>query len=52
MPGDLIPTGTPEGSALLTQNWLKPGDKVKVEIENIGYIENNIVQEPKSTSKY
>ena len=52
MPGDLVPTGTPEGSALSTQNWLKPGDKVKVEIENIGYIENNIVQEPKSTSKY
>ena len=52
MPGDLVPTGTPEGSALSTQNWLKPGDKVKVEIENIGYIENNIIQEPKSTSKY
>ena len=31
-PGDLIPTGTPEGSAVTTQNWLKPGDKVKVEI--------------------
>ena len=28
-PGDLIPTGTPEGSAVTTQNWLKPGDKVK-----------------------
>ena len=27
-------------------------DNLKVEIENIGYIENNIVQEPKSTSKY
>ena len=52
MPGDLIPTGTPEGSALSTQNWLKPGDRVKVEIENIGFIENNIIQEPKSTTKY
>ena len=31
-PGDLIPTGTPEGSAVTTQNWLKPGDKVKVEM--------------------
>ena len=52
MPGDLVPTGTPEGSALSTQNWLKPGDRVKVEIENIGFIENNIIQEPKSTTKY
>ena len=50
-PGDLIPTGTPEGSALTTQNWLKPGDKVKVEIEGLGYIENNIIQEPNNTQK-
>ena len=49
MPGDLVPTGTPEGSALATQNWLVPGDKVRVEIENIGYIENEIIQEPSST---
>ena len=48
-PGDLIPTGTPEGSAVTTQNWLKPGDKVKVEIEGLGYIENNIIQEPNNT---
>ena len=50
-PGDLIPTGTPEGSAVTTQNWLKPGDKVKVEIEGLGYIENNIIQEPNNTKK-
>ncbi len=50
-PGDLIPTGTPEGSAVTTQNWLKPGDKVKVEIEGLGYIENNIIQEPNNTQK-
>ena len=50
-PGDLIPTGTPEGSALSTQNWLKPGDKVRVEVENIGYIENKIIQEPMNTTK-
>ena len=48
-PGDLIPTGTPEGSALATQNWLVPGDKVKVEIDGIGFIENKIVQEPDTT---
>ena len=50
-PGDLIPTGTPEGSAVTTQNWLKPGHKVKVEIEGLGYIENNIIQEPNNTQK-
>ena len=50
-PGDLIPTGTPEGSAVTTQNWLKPGDKVKVEIEGLGYIENNIIQEPNNNQK-
>ena len=50
-PGDLIPTGTPEGSAVTTQNWLKPGDKVKVEIEGLCYIENNIIQEPNNTQK-
>ena len=50
-PGDLIPTGTPEGSAVTTQNWLKPGDKVKVEIEGLGYIENNKIQEPNNTQK-
>ena len=48
-PGDLIASGTPDGSAVTTQNWLKPGDKVKVEIEKLGYIENSIIQEPKST---
>ena len=48
-PGDLIASGTPDGSAVMTQNWLKPGDKVKVEIEKLGYIENSIIQEPKST---
>ena len=50
-PGDLIPTGTPEGSALSTQDWLKPSDKVRVEVENIGYIENKIIQEPMNTNK-
>ena len=51
MPGDLIATGTPEGSALMTQNWLKPGDKVKVKIDDLGYIENSVIQEPDSTKK-
>ena len=51
MPGDLITTGTPEGVALTTQDWLKPGDNVKVEIDKLGFIQNNIIQEPNNTSK-
>ena len=51
MPGDLIATGTPEGVALTTQDWLKPGDNVKVEIDKLGFIQNNIIQEPNNTSK-
>jgi 2-keto-4-pentenoate hydratase/2-oxohepta-3-ene-1,7-dioic acid hydratase in catechol pathway len=41
-PGDLILSGTPEGviMGLPEKNWLKPGDKVKVEIEKLGYTEN------------
>ncbi len=37
-PGDLIITGTPEGviMGMKEKNWLKPGDKVCVEIEKIG----------------
>ena len=51
MPGDLIATGTPEGVALTTKDWLKPGDNVKVEIDKLGFIQNNIIQEPNNTSK-
>ena len=51
MPGDLISTGTPEGVGLTTQDWLKPGDNVKVEIDKLGFIQNNIIQEPNNTSK-
>jgi 2-keto-4-pentenoate hydratase/2-oxohepta-3-ene-1,7-dioic acid hydratase in catechol pathway len=41
-PGDVIFTGTPAGVGfgMKPQNWLKPGDTVRVEIEGIGAIEN------------
>lgn len=44
-PGDLILTGTPSGviMGLPEKNWLKPGDKVRVEIEKLGYTENMMV---------
>jgi len=40
-PGDVIFTGTPGGVGLAMKppQWLKPGDKVRVEIDRIGAIE-------------
>jgi 2-keto-4-pentenoate hydratase/2-oxohepta-3-ene-1,7-dioic acid hydratase in catechol pathway len=46
-PGDVIATGTPSGIAAAMEGrpWLKPGDRVRVEIDRLGAIENEIVQE-------
>lgn len=46
-PGDVVATGTPGGVAVARegQPWLVPGDRVRVEIERIGAIENEVVQE-------
>jgi 2-keto-4-pentenoate hydratase/2-oxohepta-3-ene-1,7-dioic acid hydratase in catechol pathway len=45
-PGDLIATGTPEGvgAGMEPQSFLKPGDVVRCEIEQIGAIENRVVE--------
>jgi len=53
-PGDLILTGTPSGVGLFQQpsSWLRPGDRVKVEIQGIGSIENTVVQEPATVVAY
>ena len=44
-PGDLIYTGTPSGVALEQKDakWLRPGDLVEVEIEEIGRLVNRMV---------
>jgi 2-keto-4-pentenoate hydratase/2-oxohepta-3-ene-1,7-dioic acid hydratase in catechol pathway len=46
-PGDVIATGTTSGAAfaLEGQPWLEPGDRVRVDIEGIGAIENEVVDE-------
>ncbi|MNG26851.1 Ureidoglycolate lyase [compost metagenome] len=46
-PGDVIFTGTPGGVGALMQPpaWLKAGDRVRVEIDGIGVIENLVVNE-------
>ena len=47
-PGDLIATGTPSGIGATMQPpaTLQIGDKVKVEIEGLGFIENEVIAEP------
>ncbi len=50
-PGDLIFTGTPSGVALEKKDadekkWLKPGDVVDIEIEDIGTLRNYMKQLP------
>jgi len=50
-PGDIITTGTVSGVAAFRKNpekyYLKPGDILESEIENIGILRNRIVQEGK-----
>jgi 2-keto-4-pentenoate hydratase/2-oxohepta-3-ene-1,7-dioic acid hydratase in catechol pathway len=47
-PGDLILTGTPGGVgvAMKPARWLRAGDRMKVEIDGIGAIENVVQVEP------
>ena len=43
-PGDVIATGTPAGSGAFRDPpiWLKPGDRVRIEISQIGTLEHSI----------
>jgi 2,4-didehydro-3-deoxy-L-rhamnonate hydrolase len=43
-PGDLIATGTPTGVGMGRGVYLKPGDVMVASIENIGFIENHVVE--------
>jgi 2-keto-4-pentenoate hydratase/2-oxohepta-3-ene-1,7-dioic acid hydratase in catechol pathway len=45
-PGDIIATGTPEGVAMATGNFLKAGDKIECTIEKIGTLTNTLGPEP------
>ena len=47
-PGDLILTGTPSGVGIgfNPKKYLTLGQKIRVEIEKLGYIENEVVMEP------
>lgn len=44
LPGDVLVTGTPGGvgSRRTPPIWMKPGDKVEIEIDKVGVLENSI----------
>jgi 2-keto-4-pentenoate hydratase/2-oxohepta-3-ene-1,7-dioic acid hydratase in catechol pathway len=50
--GDVIAMGTPEGVAMGFDppKWLKVGDRVRIEIDSIGTIEQEVVAEPDGTA--
>ena len=41
-PGDIISTGTPSGVGAAKGKFLKPGDQIEAEIENIGILKNPV----------
>jgi len=47
-PGDVLFTGTPAGvgAAFDPPKFVSIGDKIRVEIDGLGFIENEIVTEP------
>lgn len=54
MPGDIIATGTSSGVGvkMKPRGYLKPGDTVTVEIENIGRLSNPVIEEPDNMAVY
>ena len=46
-PGDIIATGTPNGAGARFDPpiWLKPGDSVEVEVDGVGILANEVVDE-------
>jgi 2-keto-4-pentenoate hydratase/2-oxohepta-3-ene-1,7-dioic acid hydratase in catechol pathway len=49
-PGDLVATGTPGGVGAFSGKLLVAGQRVRVEIEGIGTIDNPVVAEPTPTT--
>lgn len=44
LPGDVIATGTPSGVGRPRGIFLKPGDRVRIELAGVGVLENPVVQ--------
>jgi len=51
-PGDLILTGTPSGVGAAEGKFLKKEDVIKISISELGFIENQVIDEPSSTINY
>lgn len=51
-PGDLVLTGTPSGVGIgfKPHKYLEVGDRVRVEIDKLGFIENQVIAEPADTT--
>ena len=49
-PGDVIATGTPSGVGvkMKPRGYMKPGQTVKIELEEIGTLSNPVIEEPAS----
>jgi 2-keto-4-pentenoate hydratase/2-oxohepta-3-ene-1,7-dioic acid hydratase in catechol pathway len=47
LPGTVILTGTPHGVGMAQKppRWLRPGDRVSIEIEKIGALTNSVENE-------
>ena len=45
-PGDIIATGTSSGVGVVLGKYLIPNDVVKIELENVGTLENKVILEP------
>ena len=45
-PGDIIATGTSSGVGVVLGKYLVPNDVVRIELENVGTLENKVVLEP------
>jgi len=51
--GDVISTGTPAGvgGAMKPPKWLVAGDRVRIEIDRLGTLENPVIEEPPDTAR-
>ena len=51
--GDVISTGTPAGvgGAMNPPKWLRAGDRVRIEVERVGVLENPVIDEPADTAR-
>jgi 2-keto-4-pentenoate hydratase/2-oxohepta-3-ene-1,7-dioic acid hydratase in catechol pathway len=45
-PGDIVATGTSSGVGVVLGKYLVPNDVVRIELENVGTLENKVVLEP------